>query len=814
MTTLMQDLRYGIRMLVKNPGFTCVAVITLALGIGANTAIFSVVDAVLLRPLPYPQPDHLVKVWGNFSGIGLPDNRNWISAPEFKDLQSLNKSFSGIAAISGASFNLLVNGTPQRVEGYAVSPSLFAILGAQPVLGRTFLPEEASPGRDHEIVLGYGLWKRGFGGDPGVIGRQLTINDLSYTVVGVMPASFQYPDDAEMWAPLAFEPSDLTPNNRGNHGLEVLARIRPELSITQAREDMNAVTRTVEEQNPDYPYAKFNFSFTLTRLLEEMVSDIQKALWILTAAVGLVLLIACANVANLLLVRASKREREIAVRVALGASRRRVVGQLLTESVLLAVLGGAAGILFAGWGLQILMNVSTSIFPRVAAASIDGWVLLFTTLISLGTGVVFGLVPALQSTRGFHADSLKEGGRGATAGAASLRLRHALVVAELALSLLLLNGAGLLLKSFLRLQEVDSGFRPDHVLTMRVSLPETKYSKPEQTRAFYRDVLGRISRLPAVDAAGAVNILPFSGGGTSGTTTMDTTAVPPDARTPEADFRAVTPGFFKAIGIDLIRGRYFQESDKEQAAPVAIVDETLAKTYWPNESAIGKRLHRGGGDATSSRPWMTIVGVVRHVRYRSLEARSRVEVYWPEAQNPSRTLSLAIRTLSNPLSLAPAVQKVVQAVDPEQPVYRVRTMEQLFVHSMARRRLSMLLLSIFAGAALLLAAIGIYGIMAYWVSERSHEMGIRMALGAGRLDILRLVIRQSLTMTLLGLTCGIAGSLILGRFFQSLLFNVKPTDAVTLIAVAVTLGGVALAASYIPARRATSVDPMVALRYE
>jgi putative ABC transport system permease protein len=812
MNTLFQDLRYGIRMLARNPGFTVVAVLTLALGIGANTAIFSVVNAVLLRPLPYPQPDHLVKVWGNFAGIGLPSNRNWISAPEFKDLEGQNKSFSHIAAINDASFNVDIGGLPQRVEGYLVSPSLFPMLGAKAALGRTFLPEEAEVGRDKAVLLSYGLWKRGFGGDAGVVGRRLRMNGLSYAVVGVMPAAFQYPDGAEMWAPLAFAPGDLGPDNRGNHGMEVLARIKAELSLPQARADMEAVTKAVEEQNKDYPYARVQFAFTLTPLLEEMVSDIQTALWILTGAVALVLLIACANVANLLLVRASAREREMAVRMALGASRRRLIGQLLTESVLLSLLGGAAGLLVARWSLHGLVNLSSAIYPRVAAASMDNTVLAFTMLISLGTGIIFGLAPALHSAGDVKHDSLKEGGRTSTTALVSQRLRHALIVVELALSLVLLNGAGLLLKSFLRLQEVDGGFRPDHVLTMRISPPETKYARPEQLRAFYRDVVDRVSRLPGVQAAGGVNVLPLSGSSNSGTTTIDTHAVPPDAASPEADWRAVTPGYFQAMGIALISGRFIDERDTDQSPRVAVVDETLAKTYWPNEDAVGKRLHRGGNRSTV--PWMTVVGVVRHVRYRTLEAQSRAQVYWPEAQDPWPSLSLAIRTSSEPYRLAATVQKAIQAVDPEQPVYRVRTMEELVEGSLARRRLSMLLLSVFAGAAVMLAAVGIYGIMAYWVNQRSHEMGVRMALGAGRLDVLRLVLRQSLMLAGVGVAVGLVGSLALTRFIASLLFNVRANDPMTFLTVALSLAAVALLASFIPARRATKVDPMVSLRYE
>jgi predicted permease len=812
MANLGQDLRFGLRTLAKNPGFTIVAVLTLALGIGANTAIFSVVNAVLLRPLPYPQPDHLVKVWGTFAGIGLPNDQNWISAPEFKDLESQNKSFSQIAAIDSANVNLMINGTPQRMLGYLVSPSFFPMLGVQPKLGRAFLPEESEPGRDKVVLLSYGLWQRGFGGEQSIIGKKINLNGIGYTVVGVMPAAFQYPDNADMWGPLSFAPTDLGPNNRGNHGLEVLARIKPELTLAQARSDMKAVTQIVEDQNRNYPYAKYQFAFTFTPLLAEMVSDIQTALWILTGAVGLVLLIACANVANLLLVRASAREREIAIRMALGASRWRLIAQLLTESVLLSLIGGVAGLLLARWGLRALVTLSSTIFPRVAAASMDGTVLAFTMLISLGTGIIFGIAPALQSSVDVKHDALKEGGRGSTANSFSQRLRHALIVGELALSLILLNGAGLLLKSFLRLQEVDAGFRPDHVLTMRISLPEAKYSKPEQIRAFFNEVTDRVSKLPGVQAVGAVSSLPLSGSGSSGTTTIDTHAVPPDQASPEADWRVVTPGYFKAMGIELVSGRYFEDRDSDQALPVAVVDETMAKTYWPNEDAAGKRLHRGG--AKSKAPWMNIIGVVRHVRYRTLEAQSRTEVYFAEAQRPTESLSLAIRTSSDPSTFAPAVQKEIQAVDPEQPIFQVRTMEELLHSSLERRRLSLLLLGIFAGAALLLGAVGIYGIMSYWVNQRSHEMGIRMALGAGRMDVLRLVLRQTFFLAGVGVALGLVGSLALARLIEGLLFDVKSYDPVTFMLVAATLGGVALLASFIPAQRATSVDPMVALRYE
>jgi putative ABC transport system permease protein len=808
----LQDVRYGLRQLRRNAGFTVVAVLTLGLGIGANTAIFSVVDTVLLRPLPYRQPGHLVKIWGNFAGIGLPNDQNAISAPEFKDLESLNRSFTGVAAMTGGSANLNVGGTPQSVQAAVVSPTLFPILGAKPALGRTFLPEEGEAGQDKEVVLSYGLWKRGFGGEPGVVGSRLKIDGVSYAVVGVMPAGFEYPYNAEIWAPLAFAPNTLTSANRGNHGLEVLARIKPELSLQQAREDMKAVTQAVEDQNKEYPYAQFHFAFTLTPLLDEMVSGVQTALWILTGAVALVLLIACADVANLLLVRASAREREMAVRMAMGASRLRLMRQMLTESVLLSLLGGATGFLIAHWGIRALVALTASILPRVAAASLSGTVLAFTMLISLGTGLLFGLAPALHTSGGVKHESLKGGGRTSTAASVSERLRHALIVAEIALSLILLNGAGLLVRSFLRLQEVDGGFRPDHVLTMGISLPGEKYSKPEQVRAFYREVLDRVAKLPGVQAAGAVDLLPLSGSGSSGTTTIDSQAVPPDAATPEADQRTVTPGYFQAMGIALVSGRYIDERDSDQSPPVAVVDETLAKTCWPSENAVGKRLHRGGASPTAH--WVTVVGVVRHVRYRTLEAQSRVEVYWPETQNPAPSMSLAIRTSTDPLQLATAVQKEVAAVDPEQPAYQIRTMDELVEGSLAGRGLATLLLSIFSGAALLLAAVGIYGIMAYWVSQRSNEMGIRRALGAQKGDVLGLVVGQGVKLTLIGVTIGIIGALALTRSLSSLLYGVKPTDPVTFIAVSLILAAIALGASYIPARRATKVDPMVALRYE
>ena len=810
MGELWQDLRYGLRMLVKNPGFTAVAVLTLALGIGANTAIFSVLNAVLFRPLPYPQPERLVKVWMRFTGIGLPNDENAVSVPEFRDVQTLNKSFADVALFSDDAFNIGVKGTPERIGGEDVTPSLFSILGAQARVGRTFLPEEGQPGHDHEVLLAYGLWQRAYAGDPNVIGRTIRVNNLPYTVVGVMPPGFDYPNQAEMWAPLAFAPADLAPDNRGNHGYELLARLKPSLSMAQVKEDMDRVGKTMVEQNPSYPYKQFGFAIILHSLLDETVGESRTSLWVLMAAVALVLLIACANVANLLLVRSVGRQKETAVRMALGASPSRLARQLLTESILLALLGAVAGLAVAPWALRVLVTLGAAALPRVIGARIDGWVLVFTLVVALATGILFGLAPVLgAASRGTY-DALKGGSR-STSGTPANQLRRWLVAGEAALSLILLAGAGLLVRSFVRILEVDPGFRPEGVLTMRVSLPDAKYSKPEQISGFYRDLLGRIQSLPGVESAGAVSALPLTNQN-SGTVTVDTQAVPFDKTTPEADWRPVTPGYFKAMGIPLIRGRYFSDDDSESSPPVAIVDETMAETYWPHEDPIGKRIHTGGRMAT--RPWSTIVGVVRHVRNRTLEARSRVELYWPEAQRPYSSMALAVHTSGDPMSLATTVEKEVLAVDAEQPVYRVRTMTEVMSDSVARRRLALVLLAVFSGLALVLASVGIYGVSAYWVTQRQQEIGLRMALGARPGQVLGLVIGQGMSLILAGLGVGLVGALVLTRWMGSLLFSVRPSDPLALGGAALLLTGVALIANYVPARRATKVDPMAALRYE
>jgi predicted permease len=810
MRVLIQDLRFALRQMANKPGFAAVVVLTMALGIGANAAIFSVLDAVLLRPLPYHRPDQLIKVWTRFTGIGLPNDQNAVSAPEFRDFEELNHSFSDLAAIQNGSVNLGVKGSPQRVVGASVSPSLFPMLGAQALIGRTFLDEEAQPGRDHEVVLSYGIWRRVFGGNPNVVGSTIDIDGVPMSVVGVMPAGFAYPDQIEIWGPLSFSPADLSENNRGSHGLEVLGRIKPGLSFAQVQADMDGVGRKMIDQYRSYPYPKYGFGIILHPLLAETVGDVKTFLQVLMAAVGLVLLIACFNIANLLLVRSAEREAEMETRIALGASGWRLARQLITESVVLAFAGGLVGLAITPLILRRLVAIAADSLPRTVHTGIDPRVLALTLVVSLATGILFGLAPALQSARKKRFDRLKSGR--STEGRRPRRLRAALVICETALSLLLVVGAGLLLRSFARILQVDPGFHPDGVLTLRVALPDALYSKPEQVRGFYRELLSRVRRLPGVQTAGAVSAIPLSGEGGSGTTTIDSQSVPLEDITPEADQRIATPDYFKAMGISLVRGRFFAESDSDGAQPVAIVDESLAQTFWPNQDPIGKRLHTGG--RKSSAPWATVVGVVRHVRNRTLEARSRVEVYWPQNQRPSGAMMLAVLASGNLMSLVPTIQREVGAVDPDLPVYRVRTMAEVMGDSLQRRRLALILLAAFAGLALLLASVGIYGVTSYGVAQRQREIGLRMALGADRGQVLRLMIRGGMGTIAIGLALGVILALSVTRLMSGLLFAVQAYDPVALVGAALILTIAAFLAILIPARRATTVNPMQALRCE
>jgi putative ABC transport system permease protein len=621
METLISDVKHGCRLLLRNPGFTAVVILALALGIGANTAVFSVMNAVLLKPLPYADADRLVSVAGRFTGIGIPDDRNQISPPELMDLRKFSSSFSDITALQGASFNIRVTDTPERISGAVVSANFFRMLGMNPQLGRSFAEDEDRPGKDSVVVIGHPLWQRRFASERNVIGRSIDINGRTFQIIGVAPQGFQFPTLAEMWTPLTITDAQLTPDFRGNHGLQVYARIKPELSLAQALTDMERVSQQIMESSPQYPYKNFNFAVLIRPLLEDYVGDIRPAVVMLMGAVGLVLLIACCNVANLLMVRASARDREIGVRTALGATRNRLIRQLLTESLLLSGVGAIFGILLARTGVSAISSMGGTAFPRLAAATLDFPTLAFTVAVTLLTGLIFGVVPALQLSHGRTHEALKEGSRGSSTGSGQQRLRKLLVVGEVALSLALLAGSGLLIKSFMKLQEVDPGFRSEGVLTMRVALPGARYSQPEQIRAFFRDLLERVRQVPGVQSAGATNGLPLGGNGGSGTTTPDSNAGPSDQLYPEADWRFITPGYFETVGTKLIAGRYFDEHDIDTSAPVAIVDETMVKTYWPAEDPLGKRIKRGGRQSTA--PWMTIVGVVKHVRLGSLERPSR-----------------------------------------------------------------------------------------------------------------------------------------------------------------------------------------------
>jgi len=696
------------------------------------------------------------------------------------------------------------------VLGAAVSPSLFGMLGAKPMLGRTFLAEEAQPGREKEVVLSYGLWKRAFAANPGVVGSTVDIDGVPMTVVGVMGEGFGYPNEAELWGPLAFGPDDLSENSRGSHGLEVLARLRDGVSLAQAQGDMDRAARTMIEQHASYPYSKFNFGIILHPLLDETVGDVKPLLLVLMAAVGLVLLIACANIANLQLTRATERQRELETRMALGAGRGRVARQLLTESLMLALAGGALGLALTPLAVQGLVAIAAKSLPRTVHTSIDIWVLAVTLAASLATGVLFGLAPVLQVARKETFEGVRTGRN--TEGKHPKRLRAALVVCETALSLLLLVGAGLLLRSFAEVLKVDPGFKPDGVQTLRVALPDAGYGKPERIRGFYDTLIDRIQKLPGVQAAGAVSALPLGDHGGSGTVTVDTQSVRLEDRTPEADLRVATPDYFRAMGIALVAGRMFEARDTDGAPRVAVVDESLAQDFWPGQDAVGKRLHFGGLQSKS--PWMTVVGVVRHVRNRTLEARSRVEVYAPEDQVPFGDMSLAVRTAGDPASLAPTIQREVAAIDPSLPVFHVRTMTEVMGESVQRRRLGLILLEVFAGLALVLAGVGIYGVTAYGVAQRQVEIGVRMALGADRGNVLRMMIGGGMTTIAVGLAIGVVLAPVVTRMMGGLLFKVRPADPLAIAGGVAVLVVMAFLAILIPARRATTVSPMTALRYE
>ena len=802
MEALIQDVRYGIRTLLKQPGFTAIAVIALALGIGANTAIFSVVNAVLLRPLAFDEPDRLVMVWEKRMALGRV--RNPASPPDFVDWKAQNSVFEDMAAYSNEGFNITGGNEPEWIQGVATSPGFFSVLRAQPKLGRAFLSGEDQPGSEPVVIISNGLWQRRFASNPDIVGKTVSLNDRSRTVVGVMPADLVFPNsDVDVWVPLVLGPEQMS--NRGSHFLNIIARLKPGVTLDQARSDMDTIAAQLEQQ---YPQVNTGHGANVFSLYEEVVGNVRPALLILLGAVGFVLLIACANVANLLLARAAVRQKEIAIRTALGAGRARIVRQLLTESVLLALVGGTLGVLLALWGLDLLLAVSADSIPRVKEINLDMWVLAFTLLISLATGLIFGLVPALQASKPDLNESLKEGGRAASASIHRNRVRSLFVVVEVAVCLVLLIGAGLMIKSFVRLLDVNPGFNAENVLTMAVSLSGSKYREASQQKAFFQQSLERIASAPGVKGAATVLGVPVSGGFGSRYFRIEGRPPQPAGQGHNANVNAASGDYFRTMGIPLIQGREFDERDVKGSPEVVIINQQMARQFWPDEDPIGQRMTVG------NEPWRTIVGVVGDVRQSGLEAEPRPEFFYPFFQVEFSSGTFVVRTSGNPNAMIAALRSEVQAVDKDQPLFRVRTMDEVLAQSVARRRLVMLLFGIFGGVALVLAAVGLYGVMRYSVTQRTREIGIRMALGAARGDVTRLVVGQGMTLTLVGVGIGLAASFFLTRLMASLLYGVSAADPVTFALVSLFLIGVALGASFVPARRATKVDPMVALRHE
>jgi putative ABC transport system permease protein len=806
MQTLWQDIRYGLRMMRKDVAFSIIAILTLALGIGANTSIFSLVNTVLLRPLPYKDADHLVRVWSYNHALG--DDTDLVSPLDFQDWRAQNHVFESMGSSTDVNYTLTGAGEPSLLIAYAFSADYFRVLGVAPLMGRTFLDEEEQPGKNHVAVLSYALWQNRFGSDRDVLNKSITLDGELYTVIGVMPREFQYPQRTELWTPLTMVPEAV--NDRSYRYLRIVARLKPGVTVTQAQTEMNGIA---ERLATEYPKTNNEDRATnVTSLRQSINGDIRPALLVLLCAVGFVLLIACANVANLLLARAANRQKEVAVRSALGADRVRLVRQFLTESLLLGFAGGVLGLLLASWCTSALVQMfPPTIFnldiPHVERIPIDGWVLGFAFFVSLFTSVTFGLAPALQACSAAN-ETLKESGRGLVAGAQGRRFRDALVVAEIALSLILLTAAGLTLRTFLHLLQGNLGFRADHVVTMRVLPPTNKYKSDAQRISFSDQALERIQALPGVKAAGTVTFLPLSGWEGRRTVSLKGASTPENHR-PSAMWSSVTPGYFQAMVIPLLKGRTIDSRDGSEALHVALLSKSLAERLSPNADPVGRKLDVDGIEGP-----VEIVGVVGDVHQLGITSDATSELYLSFAQFPAPILCFTVRTAQDPYALAKSLQQAVWSVDKDQAVAFVMTMDELASESLAPQRVIMLLLSAFGAVALLMATIGVYGVMANSVARRTQEFGIRVALGARTADVLRLVLKQGLGLVLAGIVIGLAGAFALMRFLASLLYGVRPLDPLTLTVAVASMTIVALLASYIPARRATRVDPMVALRYE
>ncbi|HWS87824.1 MAG TPA: ABC transporter permease [Pyrinomonadaceae bacterium] len=803
MTTLLQDLRFGVRTLAKRPGFALVAVLTLALGIGANTAIFSVVNAVLLRPLPFKDAERLVIVYEATQSVP----RDFVSVPNLEDYRAGSRSFEGFTTFVPQSVNLTGAGAePERVIGAFVTSSFFPVLGVQPARGRAFTTEDDAQGGGQVALITHELWQRRFGADPEIIGRSLTFNGEPYTVVGVMPAGFRYPTIA----PDVLLPAQKWPNYkvaRSAHNNWVIGRLKPGVTREAAQEELRAIALRLEEA---YPEENRGRTVEVVGLHEQTVEDVRPVLLILLGAVGLILAIACANIANLLLARGASRQKEVALRTALGASRMRLLRQFLTETMLLALAGGAVGLLVAQWGVDALLALNPRDLPATQKVGIDGRVLLFSLGLSALTGVVFGIAPALQLSKTDVTSGLKESGRGGGEGRERTRLRSVFVVSQVALSLVLLVGAGLLLNSFYRVLNTSPGFDPQNLLTMEYRLPRNRYAKGEQQWAFHREVVERVRALPGVESAAVVRGLPFSGNGGAQTYLVPGQTPPPPGQEQKALENAIDPNYLAAVGLPLIRGRNFTHADGPDTPPVLLVNRTMAEKLWPGEDPLGKRLELPEVKVTAE-----VVGVVGDAKQYDIAERQRPQMYTAYAQNPHIFGTLVVRARGvEALSLAESVKKTVWSVDPEQPVWKVRTVEYLLEQNVAGRRFVLTLMACFAGLAVLLTALGLYGVISYTVAQRTHEIGVRVALGAQGRDVLRLVLSQGMKMVLIGLGLGLAGAYAATRLMAGLLYGVSATDPLTYAGVALLLAVVALLSCYLPARRATRVDPLVALRYE
>ena len=812
MDTLLKDIRYGIRNLLKRPGFTLIAVVTLALGIGANTAIFSVVNGVLINPLPYREPDRLMQFWET------NPLRNWAQAPvapaNLFDWQQQSRSFTEIAAYIGSDkkgaglsgLELNAGGEPSRLQGLFVTGNIFSVLGADALIGRTLREEETWQGKSAVVVLSYGLWQQHFGADSGIIGQKIALSGVNFEVVGVMPPNFYFPSkETELWLPMGWD-RNKTAQFRRPHFLRAVGRLKSGITLEQAQAEMRLIASQLEAQYPD---TNTQMGVGLGPLKEWIVSDVQLPLVVLLVTVAFVLLIACVNVASLLLVRASARAREMAIRSSLGARQSRIVRQLLTESLVLAVMGSAAGLVIALWFKDALVAYGSGDIPRLDEARLDWRVLVFTLATTGLTTLFTGLVPALQSARPQLTAMLKDGGQKGTSRQAS-SVRNALVVAEVALALVLVAGAGLMVRSFLRLQKVDPGFDPNNILTLRLSLPEVRYKEDSQAQAFFEQAEQRIRNLPGVTAVGSTTRLPLKGYRWTGDMTIEGRAPEDYAR--EVRHEEMTPDYFHAIGLPLVRGRFFNESDQAKSQPVAIVNVALARRYFPGEDPVGKRIKFS--KPSEQEAWQTIIGVVGDEKQDSLRAEVRPEIYQTHLQHGRSEMTLVVRANTDPRTLIGAIREQIRALDPSLPVYDMKAMRAVVGESLARERFIALVLIVFAMLALVLAAVGIYGVMAYSVAQRTQEIGIRMALGAQMTDVLRLVLKDGMKLALIGVVIGLAGAFGLTRLMKTLLFGVTPTDATTFITVSCLLVIVALVACYLPARRATKVDPLVALRYE